>query len=62
MTKDADFLRLVSEQGPPPRVLLIALGNTSNATLRAVLERRLDRALEMFAAGEPVVEIRDSAT
>ena len=39
MTKDRDFLNLLDAQGPPPRVIWITMGNTSNARMRAVLER-----------------------
>jgi predicted nuclease of predicted toxin-antitoxin system len=35
MTKDSDFLRLLEQHGPPPQVLWVTLGNTSNARTRA---------------------------
>jgi predicted nuclease of predicted toxin-antitoxin system len=35
MTKDSDFLELLDRFGPPPRVLWITCGNTSNERLRA---------------------------
>jgi predicted nuclease of predicted toxin-antitoxin system len=31
MTKDADFVRLIEQFGPPPQVILLACGNTSNS-------------------------------
>lgn len=31
LTKDSDFVRLLEQHGPPPQVLLVTLGNTSNA-------------------------------
>ncbi len=37
MTKDADFAELVGRFGPPPQVVLVTRGNTSNAHLREVL-------------------------
>lgn len=57
MTKDSDFVELLDKHGPPPRVLLITCGNTSNAVLRRLLTSALPRALELLASGEPLVEI-----
>jgi predicted nuclease of predicted toxin-antitoxin system len=37
MTKDHDFVTLLQRLGPPPRVLWITSGNTSNARMRAIL-------------------------
>jgi predicted nuclease of predicted toxin-antitoxin system len=58
LTKDGDFLRLVQELGPPPPVILITCGNTSNANLRRILVRALPTALELLISGEMVVEVR----
>lgn len=57
MTKDSDFLRLLDEYGPPPQVLWVTLGNTSNANMREVLDRVFTKAVAMLKAGEPLVEI-----
>ena len=57
MTKDGDFVQLLDIHGPPPQVLWVTLGNTSNARMREVLRRTLPRAMELLAAGEPLVEI-----
>lgn len=38
MTKDADFVTLLEQHGPPPQVLLVTCGNTSNARLRRLIE------------------------
>lgn len=35
MTKDRDFIRLLEEQGPPPQVIWLRVGNTSNASIRS---------------------------
>lgn len=59
MTKDSDFLRLLERYGPPPSVLWVTLGNTSNARMREVLERTFPRAAELLASGERLVEISD---
>jgi predicted nuclease of predicted toxin-antitoxin system len=62
VTKDQDFVRLLAAHGPPPRVLWITLGNTSNRRLQAVLSSHLRPALELFRTGEALVEIRDAAS
>ncbi|MGJ3230655.1 MAG: DUF5615 family PIN-like protein [Oceanicaulis sp.] len=59
VTKDADFLRLLAANGPPPSVLWLTMGNTSAANLRAVFEARLDDAIALLASGEALVEIAE---
>jgi predicted nuclease of predicted toxin-antitoxin system len=59
MTKDADFVRLLDEFGPPPHVIWITCGNTSNAHLRELLRSALPRAMAMIVSGESLVEISD---
>jgi predicted nuclease of predicted toxin-antitoxin system len=43
MTKDGDFIRLLEEFGPPPQVIWLTCGNTSNARLKQILENALPR-------------------
>ncbi len=57
LTKDADFLQLLGRFGPPPQVLWLTCGNTSNERLQQVLRATLPAAIELLAAGEPLVEI-----
>jgi len=59
MSKDSDFLKFVDQLGVPPQILWITCGNTSNARMREVLEKSLDKAVELLCNGEPVVEISD---
>lgn len=61
MTKDRDFIRLLDEQGSPPQVVWLRLGNSSNAALQQVLSTTLLQALELLRSGEPWVEIRPRA-
>jgi len=61
MTKDSDFVRMLEKAGPPPRVLWVTLGNTSNARMRAVLKLTFPRAVELLEAGESLVELSESA-
>ncbi|MFZ9754369.1 MAG: DUF5615 family PIN-like protein [Cyanobium sp.] len=58
MTKDRDFIRLLEEQGPPPQVIWLRVGNCSNAALQEVLATTLQRAMDHLGEGEPWVEIR----
>jgi predicted nuclease of predicted toxin-antitoxin system len=57
LTKDADFPHLLSQHGPPPRVLWLTCGNTSNASLQAILSHALPEALVLLEAGEALVQI-----
>jgi predicted nuclease of predicted toxin-antitoxin system len=57
MSKDDDFVQLVQTFGPPPAIILVTCGNTSNSRMREILSRRLSLILELIKAGEPLVEI-----
>jgi len=57
MTKDRDFVRLVSDLGCPPQVIWITCGNTSNASLKEILLRQLPGALQLLNSGEDLIEI-----
>ena len=57
MTKDRNFVEMVARRGPPPQVVWVTVGNTSDRRLREVLGRVFPEAIEMLAAGEPLVEI-----
>ena len=59
MSKDADFANLVSRHGPPPQVLWVTCGNTTNAALRVFLARTLPVAMELIEAGEPLVRLAE---
>jgi predicted nuclease of predicted toxin-antitoxin system len=59
MTKDADFADRLERLGPPPSIIWLTCGNTSNAALRELLRITLPRALTLIAAGEPLVEITE---
>ena len=57
MTKDADFVELLLKHGPPPQVLWITCGNTSNARLKELLAASWDDVVELLKKGEPLIEI-----
>ena len=57
ITKDSDFVELVTRLGPPPGIILLACGNTFTANMRGLLRVQLATALQLIAGGEPLVEI-----
>ncbi len=59
LTKDSDFVRLVEQLGPPPQILWLTVGNTSNAHLREVLSKSFVSAQKLLRQGEPLVEITE---
>ena len=61
LTKDRDFLLLLEELGPPPRVLWLTAGNTSNRRLRSLFEGIFEQALTLVRRGEALVEIREGS-
>ncbi len=62
VTKDIDFLHLLERLGPPPQVVWITCGNTSNARLRQILTTAWPAAKLLLARGEPLVEISEQDT
>ena len=61
VTKDRDFVELLERAGPPPQVIWITCGNTSNARMREILRHTLSSALSLLRKGEPFVEITGAA-
>lgn len=57
LSKDGDFVALLERHGPPPHVVWLTCGNTSNARLQALLGQRWPLVIQLLAAGEPLVEI-----
>ena len=57
LTKDLDFAEMVDRLGPPPAVIWLTCGNTSNAALRIILKNTLPSAIELIGKGDPLVEI-----
>ena len=58
LTKDSDFVRLLERYGPPPRIILLTCGNTSNANLKVILKTTLRDAIKLLNEGEELVEIQ----
>ncbi len=61
LTKDADFVDLLVRHGPPPQVLWLTCGNTSNAALRTLLDAAWPRVAELLRHAEPLVELTGPA-
>ena len=61
MTKDRDFVQLLERAGPPPQVIWVTCGNTSNAHMRDILRQTFANALLLLRQGESIVEITDAS-
>jgi len=59
MSKDHDFIKLIEQHGPPPQIIWITCGNTSNTRMRKILSETLPKARELLEGGEAIVEISD---
>lgn len=59
MSKDRDFLKLIEQHGPPPQIIWITCGNTSNAKMKQILSASLPKTKELLEKGEAMVEISD---
>jgi predicted nuclease of predicted toxin-antitoxin system len=62
LTKDSDFVDLVARIGPPPQIIWLTCGNTSNAYLRGILRNAWPHINALLAAGEPLVEVGGRST
>lgn len=58
LTKDSDFLFLLDRFGPPPKIIWITCGNTSNLKLKSILSETLQAAIDLLNNGEELIEIR----
>lgn len=58
MTKDEDFVDLVTRLAPPPQILHLQVGNCGNEELQMFLLRGLPAAMEALARGDPAVLLR----
>jgi len=59
MSKDNNFIKLIEENGPPPKLIWVTCGNTSNTRMREILSKSLHKAKELLEREETVVEISD---
>ena len=57
LTKGRDFVSLLERFGPPPKILWLTCGNTSNDSLKRILTETLKLAIELLLSGEDLVEL-----
>jgi predicted nuclease of predicted toxin-antitoxin system len=57
ISKDSDFVELVSRHGAPPQLLWVTCGNVTNRRLQEVFDKTFPDALAVLAAGQAIVEI-----
>ena len=57
ISKDSDFVELVSRYGPPPQLIWVTCGNVTNRQLQIVFTKTFAASLELLAAGQVMVEI-----
>jgi predicted nuclease of predicted toxin-antitoxin system len=57
ISKDSDFVDLVSRHGSPPQLLWVTCGNLTNSRLQAVFHKTFPEALDLLASGQAIVEV-----
>jgi predicted nuclease of predicted toxin-antitoxin system len=57
ISKDSDFVELVSRYGTPPQLIWVTCGNVTNRQLQMVFNNTFAASLELLAAGQVMVEI-----
>ena len=57
ITKDSDFIHLQFQLGPPPPILWLTCGNTSEARLHEIFLSHFPVARRLLEAGDALVEI-----
>jgi predicted nuclease of predicted toxin-antitoxin system len=56
ITKDRDFVDLLDRFGPPPKIIWLTCGNTSNTRLKEIFTLHLNKAIEILIKDD-LVEI-----
>jgi predicted nuclease of predicted toxin-antitoxin system len=57
MTKDSDFVDLVTRLGTPPQILWVTCGNVTNRRLQEILTRTFPEALTLLQTDQAIIEI-----
>ena len=57
ISKDSDFVELVSRYGTPPQLIWVTCGNVTNRQLQIVFNITFAESLMLLAAGQAMVEI-----
>ena len=61
ISKDSDFVELLLRQQPPPQLLWVTCGNTTNQRLQELFNEVFPQALQLLVAGHVVVELEDKS-
>ena len=57
ITKDNDFVELLERHGPPPKIIWLTCGNTSEARLKQIFTEHFENAFRLLNNGDDLVEI-----
>lgn len=57
ISKDSDFVDLVSRYGTPPQLLWVTCGNVTNKKLQAVFDQTFTEAKAALSAGQAIIEV-----
>lgn len=57
ISKDSDFVDLVSRHGSPPQLLWVTCGNLTNSRLQVVFRKTFPEALALLTSGQAIVEV-----
>jgi predicted nuclease of predicted toxin-antitoxin system len=57
ISKDSDFVDMVSRFGPPPQLLWVTCGNVTHRRLQTVFGSAGRAAINLLAEGQAIVEI-----
>lgn len=57
ISKDSDFVELVSRYGTPPQLVWVTCGNVSNRSLMIVFEASFSETQRLLESGESIVEL-----
>jgi len=59
LTKDSDFLPLLDQWGPPPQIVYLRLGNSTNAFLRRYFTAKWPEVKAFLDQGLALVEVAE---
>ena len=57
LSKDSDFLQLLDQWGPPPQVVYLRIGNSTNAFLRSYFSAKWPEVKAFLDQGVALVEV-----
>jgi len=57
ISKDSDFVEMVSRYGSPPQLIWVTCGNVTNRELQIAFSKTFPAILELLVAGQMIVEI-----